>query len=109
MGSRRSRPTNAAADELLGKRHEDLSIAGAGPAAGAAGRHYRLLFERAPLPYVVTDFDGTIRTAHDAGPARWISGRRCAARERPRRPVGGAGRDLLDREAAEGQLVSVPA
>jgi PAS domain S-box-containing protein len=58
MASRRSRPAGAAAEQLIGKPHHEL------PAVGA--RQYRLLFERAPLPYVVTDFDGTIREANRA-------------------------------------------
>lgn len=58
MASRRSRPTSAAAEQLIGKPHQEL------PAVGA--RQYRLLFERAPLPYIVTDFDGTIREANRA-------------------------------------------
>jgi PAS domain S-box-containing protein len=61
MASRRSRPTSAAAAEkLLGVRHEELPKAGEAADAAAASRQYRLLFERAPLPYVVTDFHGTI-------------------------------------------------
>jgi PAS domain S-box-containing protein len=58
MTSRRSRPTSAAAEQLIGKPLEEL------PAVSP--RQYRLLFERAPLPYVVTDFDGTIREANRA-------------------------------------------
>src|SRR5918992_404563 len=73
MASRRSRPTSAAAEELLGDGTDDLSRARSGTnerasngAIDPAGPHYRLLFERAPLPYVVTDFDGTIRAANRA-------------------------------------------
>jgi PAS domain S-box-containing protein len=58
MASRRSRPTGAAAEQLIGKSHHEL------PAVGV--RQYRLLFERAPLPYVVTDYDGTICEANRA-------------------------------------------
>jgi PAS domain-containing protein len=58
MASRRSRPTSAAAEQLIGKPHQQL------PPVDA--RRYRLLFERAPLPYVVTDFGGTIREANRA-------------------------------------------
>jgi PAS domain S-box-containing protein len=58
MASRRPRHTSAAAEQLLGTSQPEL------PAVGA--RHYRLLFERAPLPYIVTDFDGTIRAANRA-------------------------------------------
>lgn len=39
---------------------------GDGIPSAAASAHYRVLFERAPLPYVVTDFDGTIRAANRA-------------------------------------------
>jgi PAS domain S-box-containing protein len=66
MASRRSRPTSAAAEELLGTRRDELRTVGDGPIADAASPHYRLLFERAPLPYVVTDFDGIIRAANRA-------------------------------------------
>jgi PAS domain-containing protein len=66
MGSRRTRPTSAAAEELLGKRLDALSVEGARAAPDGHGRQYRLLFERAPLPYIVTDFDGTIRAANRA-------------------------------------------
>jgi PAS domain S-box-containing protein len=51
---------------LLGARRDELPATGDGPAAGAASQQYRLLFDRAPLPYVVTDFDGTIRAANRA-------------------------------------------
>jgi PAS domain-containing protein len=66
MASRRSRPTSAAAEKLLGTGEHDLPTVGEGPIGDAATRHYRLLFERAPLPYVVTDYDGTIRAANRA-------------------------------------------
>ena len=85
MTSRRSRPTGAAAEQLLGARQEELPVVGEAPAGGAAGRHYRLLFERAPLPYVVTDFDGTIRAANRAAaillkrPSELLAGKPLAA------------------------------
>jgi len=66
MASRRSRPTSATAEELLGTRRHELPTVGNGPIGETASRHYRLLFERAPLPYVVTDFDGIIRAANRA-------------------------------------------
>ena len=66
MASRRSRPTSSAAEKLLGTVHPELPTVGDGPIGDIASRHYRLLFERAPLPYVVTDFDGTIRAANRA-------------------------------------------
>jgi PAS domain-containing protein len=58
MASRRSRPASAAAEHFIGKPQQEL------PAVGAP--QYRLLFDRAPLPYVVTDFDGTIHEANRA-------------------------------------------
>jgi PAS domain-containing protein len=58
MASRRSRSTSVAAEQFIGTAHQDLSSVGP--------RQYRLLFERAPLPYIVTDFDGTIREANRA-------------------------------------------
>jgi PAS domain-containing protein len=66
MASRRSRPTSAAAEHVLGVRREELPTVGDSPVSDAATRRYRLLFERAPLPYVVTDFDGTIRATNRA-------------------------------------------
>jgi len=51
----------------------------------AATRHYRLLFERAPLPYLVTDFDGVIQTANRAAavllkrPSELLAGKSLAA------------------------------
>jgi PAS domain S-box-containing protein len=65
MASRRSRPTSAA-EQLLGRRAEDLSLEREKREIDPSGAQYRLLFERAPLPYVVTDFDGTIRAANRA-------------------------------------------
>jgi PAS domain-containing protein len=66
MAARRSRPTSVAAERLLGVRHDELPAVGDGSVAGPASRQYRVLFDRAPLPYVVTDFDGTIRAANRA-------------------------------------------
>ena len=66
MASRRSRPTSAAAEQLLGKGIPDVSIEREERGIDASAPHYRLLFERAPLPYVVTDFDGMIRAANRA-------------------------------------------
>jgi PAS domain-containing protein len=57
MASRRSRSTSAA-ERLVVKLHHELPPVG--------GHQYRLLFERAPLPYIVTDFGGTIREANRA-------------------------------------------
>ena len=37
---------------------------GVEPPSDAASRPYHLLFERAPLPYLVTDFDGAIVAAN---------------------------------------------
>ena len=85
MASRRSRPTGAAAEQWLGARQEELPTPGDAPAGGTAGRHYRLLFERAPLPYVVTDFDGSIRAANRAAavllkrPSELLAGKPLAA------------------------------
>ena len=86
MASRRSRPTSAAAEQLLGARpHEELPTVGDASPGGTANRQYRLLFERAPLPYVVTDFDGTIRAANRAAavllkrPSELLAGKPLAA------------------------------
>ena len=85
MASRRSRPTSSAAEELLGERKDELPTVGTGPIGDAAGRHYRLLFERAPLPYLGTDFDGTIRAANRAAavllkrPSELLAGKPLAA------------------------------
>jgi PAS domain S-box-containing protein len=85
MASRRSRPNSAAAEDLLGTRHRELHTVGGGPTGDTASRHYRLLFERAPLPYVVTDFDGTIRAANRAAavllkrPSELLAGKSLAA------------------------------
>jgi PAS domain S-box-containing protein len=85
MASRRSRPTNAAAEDLLGARRDDLPTVGDVPTGDTASRHYRLLFERAPLPYVVTDFHGTIRAANRAAavllkrPSELLAGKALAA------------------------------
>ncbi|MFN2565651.1 MAG: PAS domain-containing protein [Gemmatimonadaceae bacterium] len=85
MASRRSRPTSAAAEHLLGARHDELPEVGDRSPAGAASPHYRLLFERAPLPYVVTDFDGAIRAANRAAaillkrPAELLAGKPLAS------------------------------
>jgi PAS domain-containing protein len=85
MASRRIRPTSAAAEDLLGARHDQLPTVGDGPIGDVAGRQYRLLFERAPLPYVVTNFDGTIRAANRAAavllkrPSELLAGRPLAA------------------------------
>jgi PAS domain-containing protein len=82
MASRRGRPT-AAAERLLGQRHEELPTAD--PARDTAGRRYHLLFERAPLPYVVTDFFGTIQAVNRAAaillkrPAELLEGKPLAA------------------------------
>ena len=62
----RGSPPSATAEELLGARRHELPTVGNGPIGETASRHYRLLFERAPLPYVVTDFDGIIRAANRA-------------------------------------------
>ena len=84
MASRRSRPTSAAAERLFDARHAELPVVGDAAAVSAA-RHYRLLFERAPLPYVVTDFDGTIRAANRAAavllkrPSELLAGKPLAA------------------------------
>ncbi len=66
MASRRSTPASAAAEQLLGKRIPDVSRERDERGVDATAAHYRLLFERAPLPYVVTDFDGMIRAANRA-------------------------------------------
>jgi PAS domain S-box-containing protein len=85
MASRRPKPSSAAADELLSRRREELSAAGARSAPDGAARQYRLLFERAPLPYVVTDFGGTIRAANRAAavmlkrPSELLEGKSLAA------------------------------
>jgi PAS domain-containing protein len=85
MASRRSRPTSAAAQRLLGAPHNELPATADGPAAGPASQQYRLLFDRAPLPYVVTDFDGTIRAANRAAavllkrPSELLAGKPLAA------------------------------
>jgi PAS domain S-box-containing protein len=85
MASRRSRPTSAAAEKFLDTEHHGLPTVGDGPVGDTASRHYRLLFERAPLPYVVTDFDGTIRAANRAAavllkrPSELLAGKSLAA------------------------------
>jgi PAS domain-containing protein len=85
MASRRPRPTSAAAEQLLRPRHHELPTVGDGQPPGAPNRQYRLLFERAPLPYVVTDFDGTIGAANRAAaillkrPSELLTGQRLAA------------------------------
>lgn len=66
MASRRSRPTSAAAEQLLGKGIPDVSLEREERGVDATAPHYRVLFERAPLPYIVTDFDGMIRAANRA-------------------------------------------
>jgi PAS domain S-box-containing protein len=84
MASRRSRPSSAAAERLLGNS-VDLPLPSAEHTPRTSGAHYRLLFERAPLPYVVTDFDGTIRAANRAAavllkrPSELLEGRCLAA------------------------------
>jgi PAS domain-containing protein len=84
MASRRSRRISSAAEDLLGARRDELPT-GERPIGDAASPHYRLLFERAPLPYVVTDFHGTIRAANRAAavllkrPSELLSGRQLAA------------------------------
>jgi PAS domain S-box-containing protein len=68
-----------------GKSGADESASGARSAPDAAARQYRLLFERAPLPYVVTDFGGTIRAANRAAavmlkrPSELLEGKSLAA------------------------------
>jgi PAS domain S-box-containing protein len=85
MASRRPRPASAAAEQLLGARHHDVPAVGEGRPDAAPSRHYRLLFERAPLPYVVTDYDGTIRAANRAAavllkrPSELLAGQPLAA------------------------------
>ncbi len=85
MASRRSRPASVAAEELLGTRHHELPTVGDAPVGDTASRHYRLLFERAPLPYVVTDFDGVIRAANRAAavllkrPSELLTGKQLAS------------------------------
>lgn len=80
MASRRSRPTSAA-EQLLGRQIGHLAPERDERGLEPAGPHYRVLFERAPLPYVVTDFDGTIRAANRAAavllkrPAELLEGR----------------------------------
>lgn len=66
MAARRSRSNGSAVERLLGKRIDELPIVGDGVAPAPADRDYRLLFERAPLPYVVTDFGGNIQAANRA-------------------------------------------
>jgi PAS domain S-box-containing protein len=65
MASRRSRPTSAV-EQLFGKRLDELTSEREERGIDPIGPAYRLLFERAPLPYVVTDYDGTIRAANRA-------------------------------------------
>ncbi len=106
MASRRSRRTGSAAEDLLGARREELPTVGEGPIGDAASRHYRLLFERAPLPYVVTDFHGTIRAANRAAavllkrPSELLAGKSLAAfvplEHRPEFRETLAGLPLLD-------------
>jgi PAS domain S-box-containing protein len=107
MASRRNRQISAAAEQLLGRNVEDLSLANAERATDPSGPHYRLLFERAPLPYVVTDFDGTIRAANRAAavllkrPSELLEGKSLAAfvplEHRPDFREMLAGLPLLDR------------
>jgi PAS domain-containing protein len=76
MASRRSRITSAA-ERLVAKPHNDFLPIGE--------PQYRLLFERAPLPYIVTDFVGMIREANRAAagllkrPSKLLEGRPLAA------------------------------
>jgi PAS domain-containing protein len=85
MASRRNRSSSAAAEQLIGKRHGELPRVGDGPLPDVASRHYRLLFDRAPLPYIVTDFDGGIRAANRAAaillkrPSELLAGKSLAA------------------------------
>ena len=85
MALRRTSPSTAAAEHLRGARHEELSVAGEGLGSAAATRQYRMLFERAPLPYVVTDFDGVIRASNRAAavllkrPSELLAGKPLAA------------------------------
>jgi PAS domain S-box-containing protein len=85
MASRRSRPTSAAAEQLFGKGIRDVSVEREVRGVDATAPHYRLLFERAPLPYVVTDFDGMIRAANRAAaillkrPAELLDGKPLAS------------------------------
>ena len=65
MAARRSRAARAA-EHLVGVPLEQSPAAGDAPASSPAVRHYRLLFDRAPLPYVVTDFAGNIQAANRA-------------------------------------------
>jgi PAS domain-containing protein len=66
MASRRSRPTGAAAEQLFGSGTPDVSLERELRGVDATAPQYRLLFERAPLPYIVTDFDGLIRASNRA-------------------------------------------
>ena len=85
MASRRSRSTGALAGGLIGNRHDELPSAEAEPPPGAGGQRYHLLFDRAPLPYLVSDFDGTICAANRAAavllkrPAELLKGKRLTA------------------------------
>jgi PAS domain S-box-containing protein len=84
MASRRSRSGSSAAEALLGKSVA-LPLSSEERTPRVSGAHYRVLFERAPLPYVVTDFDGTIRAANRAAavllkrPSELLEGRSLAA------------------------------
>jgi PAS domain-containing protein len=77
MASRRSRPSSAPAEQLVLKPREELPP--------VSTRQYRLLFERAPLPYIVTNFDGAIREANRAAavllkrPSELLEGRSLVA------------------------------
>ena len=86
MASRRSRPTSSAVEQPFpDARRDELPSVDDGPPPAAGGRHYRLLFERAPLPYLVTDFDGTIVAANRGAaillkrPSELLAGRPLAA------------------------------
>ena len=76
MASRRSRLASAA-ERLIAKPHDEFLPIGE--------PQYRLLFERAPLPYIVTDFGGVIREANRAAavllkrPSKLLEGKSLAA------------------------------
>ena len=65
MAARRSRSAGAG-EHLVSIPREQLPTTGDAPTPTPAVRHYRLLFDRAPLPYVVTDFTGNIQAANRA-------------------------------------------
>ena len=65
MAARRSRSAGTA-EQFIGPSIEQLPTAGSASASSPTLPHYQLLFERAPLPYVVTDFLGNILAANRA-------------------------------------------